>query len=322
MLSYCALADPDAGSQASCKAAISRSFQNAWTPFQGKESSWPTLWYGGDGGAPGYSSWDTHSSATLTNGSTAVVGNGTSWTADLFPANGAATVWFTNRPTMPTDNSAGDPDLYTASWVDGTHSELDKPYAGTTGTHGWARAGNGQPLGWGVEPSALGILATAFDLSAKAIVDVEPITAALAHRYNVAAVNWLKNSGYRSSTKSLYPHTGQLNCEPPISDSNDICTGGNDAGQARTLNSMVIRAVGAAYAYSGDPGLKEFGDLLFSAMYSKPGAGLDGGPGASLTGTPQPGPRRNTSECSLGSATIPRGPPTAWVGPRPRTRAW
>ena len=206
--------------------------------------------------------------------------------------------------------------------MDGTHLKLDRAYTGTTGIHGWALAGNDRPLGWGVEPWALGILATSFDLSAKAIDDSDPVTAALAHRYNVAAVNWLKNRGYWSSTKGLYSHAGQLNCEPPISDSNDVCTGGNDAAQARTRNSMVIRAVGAAYAYSGDPGLKEFGDLLFAAEYSKPGAGLDGGPGASLTGTPNPGRRRNTSECSLGSAPIPRGPPTAWVGPRPRTRAW
>ena len=118
MLSYCALADPDAGSQASCKAAISQSFRNVWTPFQGKESSWPTLWYGGDSGAPGYSSWDTHSSVTLTNGSTAVVGNGTSWTADLFRPMAPPRSGLPNGPAIPADNSAGDPALYTASrWM-------------------------------------------------------------------------------------------------------------------------------------------------------------------------------------------------------------
>ena len=280
MLSYCALADPDPDSMARCKASIVGLFQFAWTPFQGKDSNWPSLWYGGNGGALTYSSWDSQSSASLTNGSMVVTGNGTAWTADLFPANGSATIWFTNAATMPADNSAGDPDVYTATWVDGAHLNLDRPYGGASGMHGWALAGNGSPVGWGVQPYYLGVLAQAFDLAAKAIEDIDPATAALAHGYNVSAVTWIKNSGYWPSAKGLYNQTGQPGCQPPISDSNPICTGGNSVTQARALNAMVLRSIGAAYAYTSDSGLKDFGDLLFSAMYAKPATG---GPNADGT---------------------------------------
>ena len=64
-VTYCALVDPDANSRATCKAAISKSFANAWTPYQGKDGNWPALWYGGYNGATGFSSWDTHTTVTL-----------------------------------------------------------------------------------------------------------------------------------------------------------------------------------------------------------------------------------------------------------------
>ena len=300
MLSYCALADPNPDSAASCKTSIAGLFPSVWTPFQGKDSNWPALWYGGNGGALTYSSWDSGSSVSLAAGSTAVVGNGTAWTADLFSNNGSATVWFTGGVGMPADNRAGDADLYTATWVDGTHLNLDRPYAGTTGVHGWALAGSGSPVGWGVQPASLGVLALAFDLSAKAIEDIDPANAALAHNYNVAAVNWIKNGGFWQSAKGLYTQSGQLNCQPPISETNQVCTGGNNPAQARALNAMVLRAAGAAYAYTRDPGLKDFGDLLFSAMYAKPATGglnpdgtylsdWDDGSGSYMRGVPPTG---------------------------------
>ena len=119
----------------------------------------------------------------------------------------------------------------------------------------------------------LGIAGTAFDYAARAIADTDPVTSALAHSYTVSAANWLKNYGYWQDEKGLYYGAGFVNCQPPISDANAVCTGGNTQSGARTLSSEVMRSIGAAYVYSGDSSLQAFGDTLFSAMYSKPGTG-------------------------------------------------
>lgn len=272
MVAYCALADPDPAGSGACKTSLSKSFYAAWTPFKGPFGNWPTLWY--EQGAA-YASWSAPiSSVTLTNGSASVVGNGTAWTADHFPfPNSTSMVWFTNGLAFPTDSSQGDPTYYTATFIDATHLTLDRPYAGTSGTHGYMLAGANQIIGYGQEPFTLGILATAFDMAGTALAGTDPATSALAHSYTVTAVNWLKNTAYWPATKALYYQAGQLNCQAPISDSNTACTGGNSASQARTLSAMIMRAVGAAYAYTSDPSLLAYGDLLFSAMYSKPGTG-------------------------------------------------
>jgi hypothetical protein len=271
MVAYCGLADPDPVNSAACKTSISKSFSTAWTPFEGPVGNWPELWYEQ---GPGYASWAIpNSSVTLTAGSTSVAGNGISWTADHFPLKNTSLVWFTNGIAWPENATQGDPAYYTATFIDATHLQLDRPYAGTSGVHGYVLGGSNQIIGYGQEPFTLGILATAFDLAGQAIAGTDPVTSALAHSYNVAAVNWLKTTAYWPARKAIYYQAGELNCQPPISDSNAACTDGNNASQARTLSGMIMRAVGAAYAYSGDPSLLSFGDLLFSAMYSKPGTG-------------------------------------------------
>ena len=279
-ISYCALVDTDPNYRAKCKASISQAFANIWTPFRFPDGSWPTLYYGGMGGSPGYSSWDTGSTVTLTNGSTTVIGNGTSWGAGYFPSScvqgsGGCAMWFTNTPGRPTNNAGGDNTFYTPTFVDATHLTLDRPYQGASGTHGWALSGPlvAGLLGWGVQPYMLGIAGTAFDYAARAIADTDPTTSALAHSYTVSAANWLKTNGYWPDEKGLYYGAGFVNCQAPISDSNAVCTAGNTQSAARTLSSEVMRAVGTAYAYSGDSSLQLFGDTLYSAMYSKPGTG-------------------------------------------------
>ena len=292
MISYCALVDTDPNYRANCKAAISQSFAQVWTPFKGADGSWPSLYYGGSGGAPGYASWDTGSSVTLTNGSTAVIGNGTSWTAGYFPTaciDGATTgcaIWFTNNPgTKPATNAAGDNTTYAPTYVDATHLTLDRPYQGTTGIHGWALTSppTAGLLGWGSQPFLMGIAGMAFDYAARAVADTDPTTSALAHSYNVSAANWLKTYAYWPLRKGLYYGSGFVNCQAPISDSNPFCTGLNNASQARTLSAEIMRTLGTAYAYSGDSSLQAFGDTLYSAMFSKPGTGGPNPDGSYIT---------------------------------------
>ena len=146
----------------------------------------------------------------------------------------------------------------------------------------------------------MGILSAAFDLAAKSIADSDPANSAVAHNYNVAAANWIKTYGYWPLRKGLYYGAQYVNCQAPIADSNTFCTGGNSVGDARVLNAEALRGIMAAYAYSGDSGLKTFADTLYSAMFSKPGTGgpnpdgyyidsLDDGCGWYMIGAPPTG---------------------------------
>ncbi|MBS1858753.1 MAG: hypothetical protein JST11_25505 [Acidobacteria bacterium] len=261
MLSYCALLDPDPSYQSNCSSAIANSFGSLWSPSRAPDGSWPQLFYG-------QSSWDTTTSVSLTNGSTVVTGNGTSWTADGYPA----TIWFTNTPSpRPSNNLAGDSSVYTANFVDSTHLTLSQPYQGMTGVHGWASTPGAAMIGWGVQPAQMGLLASAFDLAAKAINTTYPAQAAMARDYSATAANWLRSYGYWSQAKGLYVAVGGVNCQPPISDSNAACTGGQAPGDARALGADALRGMMTAYATSQDSRLKDAVDSLYNAMFAKPG---------------------------------------------------
>jgi hypothetical protein len=293
-VSYCALLDPDASYKARCKTAIANSFASVWTPSMSPDGSWQELYYS-------QSSWDTGTSVSLTNGSNVAAGNGTSWAASDYPA----TIWFTNSAAgRPANNLAGDSTVYTATYVDATHLRLDRVYQGTTGVHGWASAAGAAMVGWGAQPSQMGLLASAFDLAAKAIADSFPAEAALARQYNTAAANWLASNGYWLGTKGLYAAVEGVNCQPPISDSNTACTGGQAAGDARAIAADALRGIMTAYAPTRDGRLRDAGDALYNAMFAKPGTcpagsalcvpdgnyvqGLDDG-GYMMTGTPPAG---------------------------------
>ncbi|MBZ5581203.1 MAG: hypothetical protein LAQ30_03175, partial [Acidobacteriia bacterium] len=261
LVSYCALFDPDAAHQSDCKAAVSNSFATIWTPSEWPDGSWGRLFYS-------RSSWDTRTSASVTNGSTTVTGNGTTWRGEDFPG----AIWFTHdAANKPPNNTAGDGRVYTATFVDATHLALDQPYQGTSGTHGWATAAGAAMLGWGAQPAEMGLLAAAFDIAAKALDGVFPREASLAKEYNRTAANWIRTYGYWPAAKGLYAAAQGINCQTPIADSNGSCTGGNTAEEARALNAAAVRGVATAYAWNQDSGLRDFADNLYNAMFAKPG---------------------------------------------------
>jgi len=262
MISYCALFDSDSTYRNTCKTSIVNSFPAVWTPTKFPDGSWPQMYIGD-------ASWwaAPTTSVTLTKGSTVVTGVGTNWSSAAFPAG--TRIWFTNSPSAPLNNSAGDPASYVATFADSTHLAIDRSYEGTTGSHGWEISPY-NALGWNSQPYMIGILSAAFDLAAKAVVDVDPATASLAHSYNVASANWIKNYGYWPATKGLYYFADGIDCQPPIADNNTLCTSGYNAGQARTLSAEALRGLNAAYAYSQDPSLKTFIDALYNAMWARP----------------------------------------------------
>lgn len=260
MVSYCALYDSDPSYRANCQTAAANSFANIWTPSLSPDGSWPQLFYS-------LSSWDSQTSVSMINGSQIVAGNGTAWIAGNYPA----TIWFTNDPAnRPPNNYAGDPQVYSATFVDANHLSLDRPYQGTSGMHGWASVAGTGMLGWGAQPAQMGVLAFAFDLAAKALAGAYPPGAALAQNYRLTAANWIRTYGYWPLQKGLYLYAQGINCQAPISDANSACTGGNAPADARALSPEALRGVMAAYASSQDSGFRDFADTLYNAMFAKP----------------------------------------------------
>lgn len=275
VVSYCALYDPDQTSRDNCKSSIAGSFATVWSPYRAADGSWPQIYYQAG------SFDDGNSTVTLTNGSDQVTGVGTSWNADLFyceNGNGEpqqCQMWFMNSTAKPTSNLAGDSVAYKVTYIDGTHLQLDRPYEGSTGTHGWMLADRWATfVGFGVQPFIQGILGFAFDLAAKGIEDSYPTTAALAHSYNESVSNWIRIYGYRPAAKGMYYGVSTINCpKGQIQEGDPICTANYDYPGARFLNAEALRSIMSTVRYNGDATLRSFGDTLYSAMWSKPGTG-------------------------------------------------
>jgi hypothetical protein len=266
LVSYCALDDPDTNHRNTCKSWVSTAISGYYTQTRAADGTWSGL-------SASYASWTTPpTSVTLTQGSTSVIGNGTSWTASQFASSGGEPVamWFLNSSSSPSSNANGDKTTYSPAFIDSTHLMLDRPYGGTTGTHGWALAAPGTFLGFGWAAYSMGLLGGAFDLAAKSIADSDPATSALARSYNLDAANAINTYGYRAALKAVYYGVQYVNCQAPIPETNNPCTGGMDASGARVLSAEAIRGLMTAYAYNKDAGLKSLTDLLFNAMWAKP----------------------------------------------------
>jgi hypothetical protein len=270
MVSYGAMFDPNPTFRATCKATLSAVMNGLWNVSQSPDGSWQQLYTSADSWTGGTTS------VSLRHGSTTVTGNGTAWTSGEFPAN--MHIVFLPTTVAPANYQAQtEGTYYTPALVDGTHLTLDRPYEGTTGTHGWMLGIYGV-TGWGAQPFIEGILGLGFEFTARALGDTDPANAALAHNYNLSIARWEMNYGYRQVMKGMEYFVGSVDCLPPISESATWCTAGYNASQARTLSAESLRSVMLAYAYSKDPALLTFGDTLYNAMYAKTGYCSTGSP--------------------------------------------
>ena len=261
---YCALADPNSSYRSKCKRWLGQAISLIFQPRERADGSWGQA-YGRmqDAGA---NSWvSPTSSAMLTDGSTAVTGVGTSWSSSDFPAY----IWFTNiDPSSPPRSYAdGDVSAYHATWNSATSLSLDRPYTGTSGSHGWTKTSDSiigdSHIGFGVQPFMEGILSIGFDMAAKALAADDPTNSALAAQFHLDSVNWMKNVGYQASALGMHYWLGPL-CTSDIYVSNQ-CDGGQD------LNFESNRAAALAYARSGNTAYRDFSDLMFNNYWAKPG---------------------------------------------------
>ena len=275
MISYCAMFDPNQTFRSNCKSALSTAMNGLWNVTQSPDGSWQQLYFID-------SSWNGNTTTvSLTNGSTHVTGNGTSWASGEFSTNQHIVFLPTSaRPANiqgQTENT-----YYTPRFVDATDLTLDRPYQGTTGTHGWMLGDNtGPPIvvtGWGGQPFINGILGLAFEFTAKELGDTDPANALRAHNYNLSIARWEMSYGYRQAVKGMQYIAGSVECLPPIPETATWCNGNDNASQSRTLSGESLHSVMLAYAYSNDPALLAFGDTLYNAMYAKTGYCLAGSP--------------------------------------------
>jgi hypothetical protein len=274
MISYCAIFDPNQTYRSNCKSALSTTMNRLWNVTQSPDGSWQQLYTSANSWTGGTTT------VSLTHGSTQVIGNGTAWTSGQFTPN--MHIVFMPGSGAPANIHAQEQTYYTPKFVDATHLTLDRPYEGTTGTHGWIMGYNSSApalaTGWGGQPFISGILGLGFEFTAKALGDTDPANAALAHDYNLSIARWEVDHGYRQAVKGMQYFAGSVECLPPIPESATWCTGNDNASQARTLSAESLRSVMLAYAYSKDPALLAFGDTLYNAMYAKTGYCSAGSP--------------------------------------------
>ena len=283
MVSYCALYNPDATYRANCKLALSSAMNGLWSVTQHSDGSWQQLYFEGYNVALGMtclSSWSCDggtATVSLTHGSTAVVGNtGINWGSGEFPNH----IVFLPTSAAPANYEAQEATYYSPTFSDSAHLILDRPYEGTTGTHGWMlgyNPGGTIVTGWAAQPFIQGILGLAFDFTAKALAVSDPANAALAHTYNVSIANWEKNAGYRPAMKGMEYIVGSVECLPPVPEGSLWCHAGDGGGdmtpsQARTLSAESLRSVMTAYTYNLNPALLAFGNTLYNAMYCPAGS--------------------------------------------------
>ncbi|MGA2266995.1 MAG: hypothetical protein ABSH44_00875 [Bryobacteraceae bacterium] len=265
-VAYCGLFDPDPAQRATCQAAISTSFAPAghsgavWQPARAADGSFPAL--------VEFTAVDTTHSVTATHGSTTVTGNGTNWTAGQFSA-GNPLLLYTGFPRVPdNNNSAFGGTFYVPTVNSATQLTLDKPFAGATGTYGWA-----QGVGWGNQPFMEGIQTVAFVFAGRALAVSDPANSALAYSYAAGLANWLKTYGYSDpaygGVGGMYYLANFMICAYPYQTL--ACTEGYTASQARTDAAEAVRGMSMVYAQTRDQTLKDFIDKVYSEMYSKPG---------------------------------------------------
>ena len=274
-VSYCALDDVDPTRKSTCQGWVNTAITNYFTSHRFANGSWQDF----------SGVYDLATSVYLTHGSTAVTGTGTTWTSAQFQPyiTLLPVIWFTSNPSaLPTSNSGGDSTFYTPTWVDGTHLKLDRPYEGTTGTHGWMLGSTSllPIVGYGALPYMEGLLAESFDLAAQSIATSYPASSLLAHSYSLDAAQWIMTTGYRAAIKSVYYAAGYVNCQAPITEvgGNNPCTNNFGEDDGRVIGTEAIGGIARAYAYSGNSSLKTFVDTLYNGLWAKPGTCPGGSP--------------------------------------------
>lgn len=266
-LSLGGLYDPDATRRTKYQDLVSTVIKSKWAVQQQPNGNWVSPLYGNASwnGMPG--------TVTVTTGSNLVVGNGTSWDCSRTDEWGnGLRLWTTDAPN---DFVHGDPIDYAVTCLSPTTLSITPAYQGATKSgRGWH---SGPISGQGTQPFILGFLANAMVNAAEAVKTSHADASALAKKFVVDAVNWIRNpayGGYRTDWQGLWYGRVFIGCEPnPAATS--TCMGSepedNTPSSVRYLAAETMHAFASAYLYSQDPGILAAGDALYGAMYGRQG---------------------------------------------------
>ena len=273
-VALCAAYDPDLVHAAACRSDLNTSILTTWKQQRQPDGSWQAF-------AGSYSSISStfagmntvNGTVTVAPGSNIVTIQGGTWSPSWFPAE-------FQSMANPMDYTTRDSNYYNATYVDGTHIQLDRVYGDTCGSvcsgRQWVIA-TGAPgtqwIGFGTQPFMLGITGQFFNQSYLALSqDTQyAATAALVKSYVVDVANWLTTTGTYAPARGLWYGVGF-----------GVCTGTNpamlacysnsspsDINGSRELSPEVLGALAMGYSYAPSAGLQAAIDNLFSAVYAK-----------------------------------------------------
>ena len=273
-VALCAAYDPDLVHAAACRSDLNTSILTTWKQQRQPDGSWQAF-------AGSYSSISStfagmntvNGTVTVAPGSNIVTIQGGTWSPSWFPAE-------FQSMANPMDYTTRDSNYYNATYVDGTHIQLDRVYGDACGSvcsgRQWVIA-TGAPgtqwIGFGTQPFMLGITGQFFNQSYLALSqDTQyAATAALVKSYVVDVANWLTTTGTYAPARGLWYGVGF-----------GVCTGTNpamlacysnsspsDINGSRELSPEVLGALAMGYSYAPSAGLQAAIDNLFSAVYAK-----------------------------------------------------
>ena len=233
-------------------------YAGIWTPYKRSDigGSWGNFYNNSYfAAATSITALGGGGSVCVTNGSTAITGTGTSWTAAMQSGAGnGGPIWFFNSSpnAIPPSNASGDPVYYSWTVTDGTHATLGSVYAGTTGCTGTSGTNKGFVVGypqngdgfvgWGTQPTYTGHLGQAFYLASLAMAGYDSPSQTTFLSYMDAAVQLAIASG-NPGLGGLYNGVYMVGCTPPIASSNVPCyPQGSTASAQRSLALELPRA--------------------------------------------------------------------------------
>jgi len=310
-LAKCAMFDTSSTYQVQCKADIVASISKLWAGKQQPSGDIPTLIVGTAGHSPagGYNaSWYAPTtSATVTYGSSTVVGNGNPWTSAMFsdctPTLVGCPIVFSNSITSyPAISGDLESRVYYATFVDANHLILHDSNGNVEAyqnsgcpapngcTKGWMSGDSSgvEMVGYGSQPYATGgLLPWGFNLAAQAVATYDPAASDTLHGYAANLANWVKNDAYISAENGMAYWIGSSRCIAPLTGLTPGCT--TDTTSARQLALEPIRGLTSVYQNHPDSSTKSFIDLLYSGEWNRSDpnhlSGYDDG-GYYMSGTP------------------------------------
>ena len=253
-------------------------YLNYWYTNQNSYGDWPVLNFN-DGDA--YESPNNPgTSVTLTNGSTTVTGNSTTWNCSQLAefTNLAIWFWHSAAASYPASNAAGDPTFYTITGCgSATQLTITPAYAGASCSNcGFEVSLNDGYVGWGNSGYAVGIGTRAMFYAASALTPTDPTDAATTKTVGVNASNWIRNRAQIAGIPGVAYGVDYVNCPYPPSVSNTACSKASSFSNVLGFSAEAADGWMSMYQATGDTATKTAMDAMYNQMWANPSVPCSG----------------------------------------------